>query len=377
MLGVIIGVTSVILLVSIGTGLKSYVTGQLEDMGANTVFVMPGQIGVGDSQSGFNGAGIAASKLTLDHVKNISRRAHTIKSVMGYTENNATMKYQNQTHTTQVAGVGVEYPQIRSHQVKKGSFFSLSHYNAGKRVALLGNTTAQELFNQQNPVNKRLTISGQHYLVLGVLEEKGAIGGIDQDDQVFIPLTTATRQFDMKNIHSIMIQSQSRDLASQTIREVEQILAQDLKDDEFSILDTKDLLNTISNILGVFTIALAGIASISLLVGGIGIMNIMLVSVTERTKEIGLRKAVGATPKAVLFQFLVEAIILSFFGGLIGIGLGFLGSVLASRFISTQVTLGTVFLAFGVSTLVGIVFGVAPAYKASKLDPIEALRYEW
>lgn len=383
MLGIVIGVTSVILLVSIGTGLKNYITKQLEGLGANTLFVFPGEFeiapaggGGGGPSGAMPGAGIAASKFTFNHLNDLKRGGQTIKAVMGYTENNGTMRYKGKTHITQVSGTGPEYPEIRNQKVILGSFFTASQYNSAKRVAVLGKSAAEELFGEENPVGKTFTISDQHYTILGVLEAKGAFGGIDVDDIVLIPATTAMRQFDMEYIQSFWIQSQSSQTISQTKEEVEKILLKTLKKDEFSVLDTQSILSVISQVLGVLTAALGGIAAISLIVGGIGIMNIMLVSVTERTREIGLRKAVGATPKNILVQFLIEAVVLSFVGGAIGIFLGSLGALVINHFIATTVTLWSIILAFGVSALVGIIFGVAPAAKASRLNPIEALRYE-
>lgn len=377
MLGIIIGVTSVILLISIGTGLKTYITEQLEDLGADALFIIPGEMEVGGGgRGGVPGAGVAASKFTFDHINDLKREAQTIKAVMAYTENNGTMKYKGKIHITQVAGVGPSYPEVRDQKVVLGSFFTTSQYNSGKKVAVLGKTVADDLFGEENPVGKKITISEQRYTVSGVLEEKGGFGGVDMDDQVFIPATTAMRQFDMEYIQSLWVQSQSSEMISRTEEEIEKILLKTLDDDEFSILDTKSILGVVSRVLGTLTAALSGIAAISLIVGGIGIMNIMLVSVTERTREIGLRKAVGATPQNILAQFLIEAVILSLFGGLIGILLGIGGAVIIGRFFTTTVAPWTIALAFGVSSLVGIVFGVTPALRAARLNPIDALRYE-
>ena len=380
MLGIIIGVTSVILLVSIGSGLRTYVTQQLEGLGANSLFVFPGEIeiapGGGGGGGGTPGAGVAASKFTFEHVRQLQREGRTIKTVMAYTENNGTMRYKGKTHVTQVAGVGPEYQKVRDQKVILGTFFTPSQYNSAKKVAVLGKSVAEELFGQESPIGKKISVSEQNYTVLGVLEEKGAFGSIDMDDQVFIPATTAIQQFDMEYVQSLWIQSLSSETVPETKKEVEQILSRTLKDDEFSVLDTKSILGVISSILGVLTAALAGIAAISLVVGGIGIMNIMLVSVTERTREIGLRKAVGATPQAILTQFVIEAVILSFLGGAIGIFLGVMGSLAIGHFFTTSITLWSICLAFGVSALVGIIFGVAPAAKASRLNPIDALRFE-
>lgn len=379
MLGIVIGVSSVILLVSIGTGIKNYVTGQLEDLGANTLFVMPGEIKVqpgGGGGGGTPGAGVAASKFTFFHLNQLRREAKTIKSIMAYTENNGTISYRGESLITQVAGVGADYQSIRNQYVSSGTFFTPSQYNTSKKVTILGKTVASDLFGKVDPVGKKITVSDQRYTVLGVLEEKGSFGGVDLDNQVFIPATTAMKQFDMEFLQTIWVQSINAQTVDETKAEVETILLKSLRDDEFSVLDTKSILSVISSVLGVLTAALAGIAAISLVVGGIGIMNIMLVSVTERTREIGLRKAVGATPHHILLQFLTESTVLAFLGGFIGIMLGFLGSLALRNFIQTSISIWSVLLAFGVSALTGIFFGVAPAVRASRLNPIEALRYE-
>lgn len=379
MLGIIIGVTSVILLVSIGNGLKNYITDQLESLGGDSLFIIPGEFEIaagGGGSGGMPGAGISASKFTFDHINDLKAEAKNLQMVMAYIENNGTMRYKGKSQITQVAGVGPEYPKVRNQKVTSGTFFTVSQYNSAKKVAVLGKTVADKLFGLENPVGKRLTISEQQYTVLGILEAKGAFGGIDLDNQVFIPATTALRQFDMEYIQSLWVQAQDQQSIPEAITEIKKILGRTLKEDEFSVLDTKSILNTISQILGVLTAALGGIAAISLVVGGVGIMNIMLVSVTERTREIGLRKAVGATPKTILTQFLVEAVVLSVGGGLIGISLGLLLLLVINHFFPAVITAGALMLAFSVSALIGIVFGVAPALRASRLNPIDALRYE-
>lgn len=379
MLGIIIGIASVILLISIGSGLKTYITGQLEDLGANSIFVVPGEMGLGgDGASGGGppGAGMANSQFTFDHLNDLKHKGQTIKAVMAYNESNGTIKFRGKTHITQIAGVGSEYPEVRNQYPKQGSFFTTSQYNAAKKVAVLGQSVAEELFDYEDPIGQKITISDQRYTVLGVLEEKGAFGSMDMDNQVFIPATTAMRHFEMENIQSFWVQSFSAESIEQTKQETEAILLTKLEDDEFSIIDTKSILSVITQVLSVLTAALSGIAAISLVVGGVGIMNIMLVSVTERTREIGLRKAVGATPQNILIQFLIEAAVLSLLGGLIGVILGVGGSLIINHFFTTTITPWSIGLAFGVSALVGIIFGVAPAAKASRLNPIDALRYE-
>ncbi|PIU02420.1 multidrug ABC transporter substrate-binding protein [Candidatus Shapirobacteria bacterium CG09_land_8_20_14_0_10_49_15] len=379
MLGIIIGISSVILLIAIGSGLKTYITGQLEDLGAGSLFVVPGEFEVSSGQGqqgGMMGAGATAPKFTFAQLKQLQRQGQTIKVVMPYIESNGTIKYKGHTKISQVSGVGTEYPQVRDHRLQSGAFFSASQYNSAKKVAVLGSSVAEELFSQATAVGRKITISDQRYTVIGVLAEKGAFGNIDMDNQVFIPATTAMRQFDLQYIQSFWVQSQSAETVPATKQEIETILGAYLKDDEFSIIDTKSILNVISQILGTLTLALAGIAAISLVVGGVGIMNIMLVSVTERTREIGLRKAIGATPKNILHQFLIEATVLSLVGGAAGILLGVGGALIINRFFTTTITGWSILLAFGVSSLIGIIFGVAPAAKAAKLDPIAALRYE-
>ncbi|MFC1711997.1 ABC transporter permease, partial [Patescibacteria group bacterium] len=364
MLGIIIGVAAVILLVAIGSGLRNYIVDQFESLGADNLIVMPGQMalgGDGEESGGVPGAGVALPKFTFAHLKKIQRRGKTVKAVMAYIESNGTMKYKGKTHITQVAGVGPEFQEVRNHKVAEGKFFNLSQYNASKKVAVIGPSVAEELFKSENPIGKKMSISDQQYTVIGILEEKGAFIGVDMDNQVFIPATTAMKQFDLEFIQSFIVQSINTDSVDQTKKEVEKILLTDFDEDEFSVMDTKNVLNIISQVLGAMTAALGGIAAISLVVGGIGIMNIMLVSVTERTREIGLRKAVGAKSKDILFQFLVEAIFLSLIGGSIGIAVGSAGSFMVGKFLQTSITFWSVAVAFSVSALIGIIFGVAPA----------------
>ncbi len=379
MLGVIIGVSSVILLVSIGSGLQTYITGQLEDLGAKNLFVIPGHFelapGGGQGGGGMPGAGMAASKFTRTQIRALEK-GETINRVMPYTENNATMRYKKNTHITQVAGVGFQYTDVRSQKLIKGRFFNRSEEENQKKVAVLGITVAEDLFKEEDPLGKKIGVGDGRFTVVGILEKKGSVGAVNLDDQVFIPATTALKQFDMQYFQSIWVEGKSPETMEESIAEVKKILLKYLKDDDFSVLDTKSLLTTIASVLGVLTLALGGIAAISLIVGGIGIANIMLVSVTERTREIGLRKAVGATPRIILIQFLTESVILSVGGGIMGILIGGFCSFLLSQFIPISLTFWSISIAFTVSAVVGIVFGVAPAIRASRLAPVDALRYE-
>jgi putative ABC transport system permease protein len=235
---------------------------------------------------------------------------------------------------------------------------------------------ADELFGDENPVGENVKLGEYRYTIVGVVEEKGGQSTMSPDDKVLIPITTTQRQFGQDNVSAILAEATSADEVPTVVFLVKEVLLRRLDDDEFTILDKKEVLSTVSAILNTLTVALGEIAAISLMVGGIGIMNIMLVSVTERTHEIGLRKALGATPEVILTQFLIEAVFLSVGGGIIGIIFGVGGGLLLNKFMPITVTLWSVMLAFFVSATVGIVFGIAPAKKASRLSPIEALRYE-
>jgi putative ABC transport system permease protein len=242
---------------------------------------------------------------------------------------------------------------------------------------LLGFKVAEELFGQVDPLGKNITVGSTQFKVVGVVKEKGAsFGGPSFDTLVYVPVEVLMKMFGATTITQITVQARTREDIEPAKAEIKKLLGKRLKEDEFSVVDQKQILNTINQVLGALTAGLGGIAAISLVVGGIGILNIMLVSVIERTREIGLRKALGATPNIILIQFLIEAATLSVIGGMLGTGLAYLLSLLVNRFIPTSVTPGAVAIAFGVSAAVGIVFGVIPARRASKLSPIEALRYE-
>lgn len=376
MLGIIIGVASVILLVSIGTGLQEYITDTFASLGSNTVFVLPGKV---DFRSA--GAGrplLPTNKFNIDLVQEINRAGNAIEQAAPMIQLNAVVNYRDQTLSIPVIGMWASVFDMRNLEPDQGNFFTQADVERSRKVVVLGPKTATDLFGDISPLRKYVTINDVRYQVIGVHKAKGGGGafGADIDGQAYIPFTTASRQFDQERPAAILIQTTSQETVSEAADEVKRILKRHLDDDEFTVVKQDELLNTINQFLGVITVALGGIASISLLVGGIGIMNIMLVSVTERTREIGLRKAVGATPSAILTQFLIEAVVLSLVGGGLGIGLGSLGAWGLSRFIQTAVTPWSIMLAFGFSAGVGIIFGVAPAIRAARLNPIEALRYE-
>lgn len=377
MLGIIIGVSSVILLVSIGSGLENYITTQFQSLGANTLYVMPGKMDLTNMRSA-SVAMISVSKLDVSDVGDISRVSPRIELVSPAIAGQGIITYKGKTISTEAAGVWENYFQISNFSAESGDIIRQNDVERSRKVIVLGDKPAKDLFGDTDPVGSYVTMAGVRYLVKGKLVAKGSAGamGANIDDHVFLPYTTALRQFNQTNPYMIAVKTYSQDDIEQAAVDIKRLLLRRLKDDDFTIMKQTDLLNTITQFLSAITGALGGIAAISLLVGGIGIMNIMLVSVTERTREIGLRKAVGATSRDILIQFLIEAIILSLTGGLIGILLGTLGSLALQTVIKTSVTWWSVALAAGFSTLIGVIFGVTPAIRASRLDPIEALRYE-
>ena len=380
-LGVIIGVASVILLISVGSGLKGYITNQMQDMGSNLIMVMPGDIDLDDVSMGGSAmssafSSMATSKLKLSDAHEIEKGILQIQDAVAMVMASSPARYEGESVLVQIIGTTENYINIREPEFAKGSFFVESEVNSGRKVAVLGHKVAEDLFGEKDPIGEKVKLGEYRYLIMGVMEEKGGQGSMSPDDKVFVPITTAQRQFNQDNISIIFAQVKSSDEVSSTVSLVEGVLKRRLKEEDFTVLDQKEILSTVSSILDTLTVALGGIAAISLLVGGIGIMNIMLVSVTERTHEIGLRKALGATPEVILTQFLIEAVFLSVGGGIIGIVLGSGGSLILNMFMPTTVTLWSVILSFVVSATVGIVFGIAPARKASQLSPIEALRYE-
>lgn len=380
MLGVIIGVGSVVLLTSIGTGLQAYITDQFADLGGNVIFVSPGNpFGEG---GGFGGesAFIDAAKpiLKRSYYERILRNNRDVISggvVTAFSTGEA--KYRDTTKRVTLYGVTPSYEKVLNSSAVKGEWFTDSQETKGDRAIMLGHGIAEELFGTIDPVGKKVRIESRTYTVQGVLEEQGGgFGGPSFDNYVYLPLNTLFGDFNTELIDSFVFSARDKDQVAVAKTEIENTLSEYLEDDEFSVYDQAQLLDTINQILGVLTIGLGGIAAISLVVGGIGIMNIMLVSVTERTREIGLRKALGATPNVILLQFLFEAALLSIIGGLIGLAIAYLGSLALQSFFPAKVTVQAVLLAFGVSTIVGLVFGAAPARRAAKLSPIEALRYE-
>ena len=374
MLGIIIGVSAVILLVSVGQGLQSYITDQFESLGTNQVYVLPG--------AGFEGLGqgppnFAGSKLTLKHVDEIARLGGPIRDAAADNEVPSSIKYKGESIVSTVAGISASWMQMTNVEIGRGRGLIESDIEQSRNVAIVGQTITEDLFGNANPIDHNITIGDESFKIVGELATIGTQSiGVDIDNFVIIPITAAQRVFGVDNISTIVIQATNKDEIVAAVDRTERYLLTQMDEDDFSVVDQSSLLDTINQILGVLTASLGGIAAISLVVGGVGIMNIMLVSVTERTREIGLRKAIGAKPSDIRNQFVIEAVALSVAGGGIGILIGYLGSLGINQFFPAEVTLWSIGLAFGVSAGVGILFGVAPAIRASKLNPIDALRYE-
>lgn len=374
-LGVIIGVASVILLVSIGSGLQSFVTKEFESLGSNVLFISPGRLnfGGGPPQN-------MEAKFDFDDVRRLEDLGDPITRVSGMVSRGATFKYRSESYYGTLTGVDEDYMEFGNVELETGRFFTKSAVERSQMVAVIGHKVYLELFGDGRlAVGKEIDVAGRQVVVIGVLKEKGGgIGGSgDENSYVFMPVTAASKVTGIEKPAAIMVRTQTPDDTAIATRRIKAYFyRKDLTDDDFTILEPKELLASINSFLGAVTGALSGIAAISLVVGGIGIANIMLVSVTERTREIGLRKAIGATRRDILLQFLIEAMVLSALGGIIGILVGSGFSAILRTFIETSVTWQSVALSFGISALVGIISGLAPAIRASRLNPIDALRYE-
>jgi putative ABC transport system permease protein len=379
-LGIIIGVACVIAMVGVGKGSQAAIQSQINALGTNFLMVFPGVA----TQSGariFTGE----STLTEDDVAAVRAEAPSVAYVSPMSRTGGQVVFGSSNWGTQVQGVGVEWPFIRSWNTAQGTFFGDSEVRSASKVVVLGSTVATALFGDQNPVGASVRIKNFPFRVIGVLETKGgSTMGQDQDDTVLAPYTTVMRLIKGKNkIDMFMASAVSPDAVEQAQTEIEALLRQRHRlqsgqDSDFMIRSQQEIAQTANETSRTLSILLASAASISLLVGGIGIMNIMLVSVTERTREIGIRMAIGAKGRDILTQFLVEALTLSIAGGVIGIVLGVGASRLLAWKANWNIALPpeSILLAFGFSAAIGVFFGFYPARKASRLDPIEALRYE-
>jgi len=378
MLGVVIGVASVVALVAVGQGATSGVTARLQSLGTNLLTVNPGS-----STSGFTrGAAGSANTLTVEDATALAK-VDGVAAVEPEISTQQFVVFGDKNTTTSIVGTTADYAKVRAYGIWQGSFLNDASVENGLQVAVLGATTADNLGLTAADVGSRITIAGLPFEVIGILQPKGSSGPFSQDDQVVVPITTLQDHLvGTDKVRSIGISVASEGQIELTKAEITTALQNrhgtSGSNDDFSISDQSQLLDTFSSITATLTMLLAGIASISLLVGGIGIMNIMLVSVRERTREIGIRKAIGAHASDILLQFLVEALVLSLLGGLIGILIGLIvslaiGQVAGWGFVFNPLT---VVVAVLFSVAVGVVFGVLPARQAARLDPVEALRFE-
>lgn len=382
-LGIVIGIASVIAMVSIGAGAQGTIESSIQSIGSNLITVMPGaQGGLGQQVSSGRGS---ARTLTEADAKAIIEEVDNVNAVSPELSGRYQVTAKGTNTNTSVVGVGDSYPAIRNLEVEEGTFITSQNLKNYSKVAVIGPTVRDDLFGEgASAVGKAVRIKNVQFTVIGVTKSKGGSGFSNPDDMIFVPLTSAQRFLSGDTyVSSIAVQASDSKSMTQVQNDLTVVLLDrhkisDPQLADFSTLNQADILATASSVTDTFTILLGSVAGISLVVGGIGIMNMMLTTVTERTREIGLRKAIGAKAKDINLQFLSEAVMLTFAGGLIGVALGWLVSFGVTYFgvLQTKVTIQSVLLAFGISAGIGIIFGYYPAQRAAKLNPIEALRYE-
>ncbi|MFH1129655.1 MAG: ABC transporter permease [Patescibacteria group bacterium] len=383
-LGIVIGIGSVIAMISIGQGAQGSIESNIQALGSNLIMITPGaQRGAGVQVSSGRGS---AQSLSMSDVEAIQNNIDSIKNVAPENTGNYQITAKGTNTRTRVVGVTATYSAVRNIEVADGSFIVDQNTKSTSKVAVIGPTTRDDLFgvDATNVIGQTIRIKGIEFKVVGVTKSKGGTGFGSQDDVIYVPLTTAQRFLSGNNyLTTINVQAIDQDSMTALQSEITSLLLDehhiaDATLADFSIMNQADIAASASSITNTLTILLGSIAGISLVVGGIGIMNMMLTTVTERTREIGLRKSIGAKRKDITFQFLSEAVMLTFLGGIFGVILGWILSSAVSKFggITTKISLFSVLLAFGVSALIGILFGYYPAKRAAKLNPIEALRYE-
>ncbi len=380
-LGIVIGIASVITMIAIGQGSKKSIESSIESIGSNLLMINPGfQRNATVSQ----GRG-SAKTLTLEDMNAIKEEINGIKAIAPQTGGSFQIVAKGNNTNTRIIGTTSEYVTVRNIKTSEGVFFNEMHNKNMSKVVVLGSTTRDDLFGENaDAVGQTIRINGIEFYVIGITKSKGGNGQNNSDEAVYAPYNTVQHYLSSNDyLSSIDITVENKDEMTIVQDQIERLLLKrhgiaDATNADFSIMNQSDILETASDITGTLTLMLSSIAGISLLVGGIGIMNMMLTTVTERTKEIGLRKAVGIKKKYISMQFLAEAVVLTFLGGLIGVVLGFLATYVITEFfgVNTQMAYWSVFLAFGVSAAVGIIFGFYPAQRAANLSPMEALRYE-